>query len=124
MQFLNPSFKIFVNRLFALCLLFFLFISSTTFAGTVFSVQSGGYRFYWDLSKDADNQKAMKAESGRIIQKMIEAKNAGASTQRPAFTRRRAYECETLEEDQFVVADDYIQDVKERAAQHAAQKNQ
>jgi imidazolonepropionase-like amidohydrolase len=79
---------------------------------------------YWDLAKDADNQKAMKAESGRIIQKMIEAKNSGASTQRPAFTRRRAYECETLEEDQFVVEDDYIQGVKERAAIHSALKNQ
>ncbi|RKR81716.1 imidazolonepropionase-like amidohydrolase [Mucilaginibacter gracilis] len=79
---------------------------------------------YWDLSKDAENQRAMKLESGRLIQKMIEAKNGGASTQRPAFNRRRAYECETLEEDQFVVEDDYIQDVKQRAILHAAQKNQ
>jgi imidazolonepropionase-like amidohydrolase len=79
---------------------------------------------YWDIAKDADNQKAQKAETGRLIQKMLEAKTAGSSTQRPTNIRRRAYECETLEEDQFVVADDYIQDVKERAAIHAAQKNQ
>ena len=79
---------------------------------------------YWDYSKDAENQKAMKIESGRIIQKMIEAKNSGSSTQKAGFTRRRAYECETLEEDQFVVEDDYITGVKERATLHAAQKNQ
>ncbi|QKJ31899.1 amidohydrolase family protein [Mucilaginibacter mali] len=83
---------------------------------------------YWDLSKDAENQKAMKAESGRLIQKMIEAKSGGAATQaRGAGNagRRPRYECETLEEDQFVVADDaYVQDAKERAAQHAAQRNQ
>ena len=81
---------------------------------------------YWDIAKDADNQKAMKAESGRIIQKMIEAKSSGANVQRGAGNagRRPRYECETLEEDQFVVQDDYIQLVKERAALHAAQKNQ
>jgi hypothetical protein len=53
MQFLNPSFKICLNGSFALCLSFFLFISSTVYAETVFSVQSGGYRFYWDLAKDS-----------------------------------------------------------------------
>jgi hypothetical protein len=82
---------------------------------------------YWDIAKDADNQKAMKAESGRIIQKMLEAKSTGAPVQRGAGNagRRPRYECETLEEDNFVVADDaYIQDARERAALHAAQKNQ
>jgi len=75
---------------------------------------------YWDLSKDADNQKAMKAEEGRLIQKMIDAKSGGAAT-RPAAAggagrRPRVYECETLEEDQFVVADDYTTTELERAA--------
>jgi imidazolonepropionase-like amidohydrolase len=82
---------------------------------------------YWDLSKDAENQKAMKTETGRIIQKMIEAKSGGAAVQRGAGNagRRPRYECETLEEDNFVIADDaYVQDAKERAAQHAAQRTQ
>jgi len=81
---------------------------------------------YWDLSKDAENQKAMKAESGRIIQKMIEAKSGGATVQRAGAGgggRRPRYECETLEEDQFVVAgDDYVESAKERAALHAEQR--
>lgn len=58
---------------------------------------------YWDYEQDAAKQKAMKADEGRIIQKMIEAKNAGSNAQRPTAQRRRLYECETLEEDQFVV---------------------
>ncbi len=58
---------------------------------------------YWDYEQDAAKQKAMKADEGRIIQKMIEAKNAGTNAQRPNLQRRRLYQCETLEEDQFVV---------------------
>lgn len=58
---------------------------------------------YWDYSEDAAKQKAMKADEGRIIQKMIEAKNNGSNAQRPNATRRRLYTCETIEEDQFVV---------------------
>jgi imidazolonepropionase-like amidohydrolase len=55
---------------------------------------------YWDLEKDQAKQKALKAEEGRLIQKMIEAKNAGSATQRPSATRRRLYECTTTEDDQ------------------------
>ena len=62
---------------------------------------------YWDMAEDAARQKALKAEEGRIIQKMIEAKNGGSATQRPAMQRQRLYECETLEEDQFVNANRY-----------------
>lgn len=62
---------------------------------------------YWDIDQDAARQKALKAEEGRIIQKMIEAKNGGSATQRPAMQRQRLYECETLEEDQFVNANRY-----------------
>ncbi|GAB3931086.1 amidohydrolase family protein [Mucilaginibacter myungsuensis] len=81
---------------------------------------------YWDLSKDAEVQKAMKTESGRIIQKMIEAKRGGSAVQGAAAGnagRRPRYECETLEEENFTVANDaYVQDAKERAALHKAQK--
>ncbi len=47
---------------------------------------------YWDIDKDAANQKAMKADEARIIQKMIAAKNRGAVTQRPAARRPRVDE--------------------------------
>jgi adenine deaminase len=47
---------------------------------------------YWDIDKDAANQKAMKADAARIIQKMIAAKNKGALTQRPAGHRPRTSE--------------------------------
>ena len=59
---------------------------------------------YWDMEQDMAKQKAMKAEEGKLIQKMIEAKSGGAATQRPAGVRRRLYECETTEDDeaQFV----------------------
>lgn len=50
---------------------------------------------YWDLAKDADIQKAMKADEARIIQKMIAAKNKGAITQRPVGRRPRGEEEET-----------------------------
>jgi imidazolonepropionase-like amidohydrolase len=62
---------------------------------------------YWDIEKDAEKQKALKADEARIIQKMIEAKSKGAVTQRPNPQRPRAYECETIEDDAYVVADGY-----------------
>ncbi|WP_295651456.1 amidohydrolase family protein [uncultured Mucilaginibacter sp.] len=55
---------------------------------------------YWDMEQDMAKQKAMKAEEGRLIQKMIEAKSGGANTQRAAGPRRRQYECETVEDDE------------------------
>lgn len=61
---------------------------------------------YWDLSADAQKQKEMNAEKGRLIQKMIAAKNGGSSTQRAVAVRQRLYECESLEEDQFITAED------------------
>jgi imidazolonepropionase-like amidohydrolase len=84
---------------------------------------------YWDLSKDDANQKAMKADMGRIIQKMIDAKSSGATTQRAgaaAGRRPRQDECETLEEDQFVVVDDYttMELERSRAAAEARRINQ
>ncbi len=64
---------------------------------------------YWDIEKDAAKQKALKADEGRIIQKMIEAKNKGEATQRPAAggRRRPSYECDTIEDGAYVVADSY-----------------
>lgn len=63
---------------------------------------------YWDLDKDAERRKELKADEGRIIQKMIDAKNKGAATQRPAGgPRRPAYTCDDIEDDAYVVADGY-----------------
>jgi imidazolonepropionase-like amidohydrolase len=62
---------------------------------------------YWDYAKDAERQKVLKADEGRIIQKMIESKGRGNATQRPASQRPRSYQCEDVEEDAYIVADDY-----------------
>jgi imidazolonepropionase-like amidohydrolase len=63
---------------------------------------------YWDYSKDAEKQKALKADEGRIIQKMIDAKGKGAVTQKPTGAARRpSYTCDTVEDSAFVVADEY-----------------
>jgi imidazolonepropionase-like amidohydrolase len=59
---------------------------------------------YWDIDKDAANQKAMKADEERIIQKMIAAKNKGAVTQRP-MGRRPRIDDEATEDDGFVSGD-------------------
>ncbi|MGZ3874745.1 MAG: amidohydrolase family protein, partial [Mucilaginibacter sp.] len=60
---------------------------------------------YWDIDKDAANQKTMKADEARIIQKMIAAKNKGAVTQKPGGRRPRN-ESETDEDDAYVTGDD------------------
>jgi urease alpha subunit len=52
---------------------------------------------YWDINQDAQKQKELKAEQGRIIQKMLDAKSGGAATVRPSMQRQSLYECETLE---------------------------
>ncbi len=63
---------------------------------------------YWDYAQDAEKQKTLKAEEGRIIQKMIDAKGRGAVTQRPTGgARRPQYTCDTVEDSAFVVADEY-----------------
>ncbi|MDF2431836.1 MAG: hypothetical protein JWP44_1467 [Mucilaginibacter sp.] len=54
---------------------------------------------YWDIEKDAANQKAMKAEEARIIQKMITAKNKGALTQRPQTRPPRSSEEDENDDD-------------------------
>ncbi|MBD1393623.1 amidohydrolase family protein [Mucilaginibacter glaciei] len=78
---------------------------------------------YWDLSQSAAKQKAITNETARIVQKMLETKNAGANTQRPGPGRRpRLYECESLEEDNFVIADEYTEMEKVRSAERKAAK--
>jgi len=52
---------------------------------------------YWDLEADAQKQKSLKADQGRIIQKMINAKSSGTATIRPVIQRPGLYDCETLE---------------------------
>ena len=78
---------------------------------------------YWDYSKDAEKQKEMKADEARIIQKMIEAKSGGAATQRPTAVRRRAYTCDSVEDQNFVVADEYTKMEIERQATSVEEKH-
>ncbi len=54
---------------------------------------------YWDIDRDAQVQKAQKAEKARIIQKLLDSKNAGARTQRSFGERApRLYHCESEED--------------------------
>jgi imidazolonepropionase-like amidohydrolase len=62
---------------------------------------------YWDIEKDAAKRKALKADEGRLIQKMISAKNKGVPTQKPVARKKALYECETIEDAAYVVADYY-----------------
>ncbi len=55
---------------------------------------------YWDIDKDAANQKAMKDDEARIIQKMIAAKNKGAVTQKPKGRRPHKND-EAAEDDEY-----------------------
>ncbi|WP_379085989.1 amidohydrolase family protein [Pedobacter sp. UC225_65] len=66
---------------------------------------------YWDIDRDAQVQKAQKAEKARIIQKLADSKNAGARTQR-AFGERppRLYACESEE--------DYWAEVNQMEGEH------
>ncbi|MBU1373087.1 MAG: amidohydrolase family protein [Bacteroidetes bacterium] len=53
---------------------------------------------YWDIDKDADQQKTIKSEEARLIQKMLDSKNGGSKTQRPSFTKPSLNTCDTIEE--------------------------
>lgn len=76
---------------------------------------------YWDYAQDAAKQQTVRADEARIIQKMLDLKNAGATTQRPGGPRKpRSYQCETLEEENFVVQDDYTDMEKVRSANQSA----
>ena len=52
---------------------------------------------YWDIEKDATKQKELKAEETRLVQKMMEAKGKGASTQKPLVESSILNDCETIE---------------------------
>jgi imidazolonepropionase-like amidohydrolase len=79
---------------------------------------------YWDYEKDAARQKEMKAEEGRIIQKMLQAKNAGNATQRAGAPRRRQlYTCDDIEDAAYVVADSYNNLVQDQTAGQQSVQN-
>lgn len=53
---------------------------------------------YFDLEKDAANQKANQEEKARIVEKMIAAKKGGAKTQKPSNKKPKLYHCDTVGE--------------------------
>ncbi|MDF1673445.1 MAG: amidohydrolase family protein [Vicingaceae bacterium] len=53
---------------------------------------------YFDLDKDADQQKANSKEKARIIEKMIVAKKGGAKTQPAKSKKQKLYHCDTVGE--------------------------
>jgi urease alpha subunit len=52
---------------------------------------------YWDLEKDALQQKEIVKEEARLVQKMMEAKGKGAAIQRTAKVPTTLYNCESIE---------------------------
>jgi adenine deaminase len=76
---------------------------------------------YWDIEKDAANQKAMKADEARIIQKMIAAKNKGAVTQKPVARRPKVSE---EGEDDVAVSDDSNGVIQTKSSTIQTQNNQ
>ncbi|WDF55071.1 amidohydrolase family protein [Mucilaginibacter sp. KACC 22063] len=79
---------------------------------------------YWDYDKDAQRRKEMAAEEGRIIQKMLQTKNAGAATQRTGAPRRRQlYTCDDVEEGAYVVADAYNGMVQDQSITQQSTQN-
>ena len=55
---------------------------------------------YYDKSKIREKEAANTAERLRIIEKMIKAKQAGESTQKPKGKKKRLYHCDTLEDEE------------------------
>ena len=53
---------------------------------------------YFDIEKDAENQKSNQEEKARIIEKMIVAKNGGAKTQKAMSKKPKHYHCDTVGE--------------------------
>lgn len=51
---------------------------------------------YFSLEKDKHLQATIAAERARLIQKMIEAKNGGAATQKPVKKEKHHFHCEDL----------------------------
>jgi adenine deaminase len=53
-------------------------------------------KVYFDLEKDAQNRKEQEAERARLIQKMKDAKRAGAPTQRGEGRSQVMFHCEDV----------------------------
>jgi len=53
---------------------------------------------YWDIDRDAKVRLDQQAERARLTKKMLDSKNKGSRTQRPAAASPRIYNCETLED--------------------------
>lgn len=54
---------------------------------------------YFDMEKEKEKQEAVKQERNRLIQKMIAAKDGGASTKKPAMRIPRHNHCDTMDEE-------------------------
>ena len=52
---------------------------------------------YYSRQSDDQNHETMQAERARLIQKMIQAKAGGQTTQRPTMRRQRMWHCEDIE---------------------------
>jgi len=53
---------------------------------------------YWDMERDEKVRADQQTEKARIIKKMLDSKNKGGRTQRPAAPAQRIFNCETMEE--------------------------
>lgn len=62
-------------------------------------------KVYFDLEKDAQNRKDQEAERARLIQKMKEAKRAGAPTQRGEGRSQVMFHCEDVLGDDSILHD-------------------
>ncbi len=52
---------------------------------------------YYSRESDDKNRETMEAERARLIQKMLQAKTGGQTTQRPTLRRQRMWHCEDVE---------------------------
>jgi hypothetical protein len=57
-----------------------------------------GYCLF-DAQRDLEMRQQIDAERNRLIQKMIDAKKAGASVQKPVKKEQKLYHCEDIEDD-------------------------
>ncbi|MBN8578354.1 MAG: amidohydrolase family protein [Cytophagales bacterium] len=53
-------------------------------------------KIYFDVEKDAENNKALNAERARLIQKLKNAKKSGAPTQRPDSRTQAIFHCDDV----------------------------
>ncbi|WP_238160918.1 amidohydrolase family protein [Flavobacterium cupreum] len=53
---------------------------------------------YFDIEKDAEKQLSIAKERSLLIGLMLQEKNKGASTQKPAKKEKKEYHCDTLEQ--------------------------